>query len=113
MTTHVLGVGLGLFLLIALWAVTIVLYIVSMRTEKQVGSVVILVATIVTLVLVLIPRDSEIPAPPVVKLYDHFFIWRTLVVIFLGVSAFAGFIVVLITHFMEPRFAVPIKKWKL
>ncbi|GLH09298.1 Thioredoxin-T [Gryllus bimaculatus] len=47
------------------------------------------------------------------QLYDHFFIWRTLIVIFLGLSALAGFVVVLVTHFMEPRLAQPIKEWKL
>jgi hypothetical protein len=67
MTLRVLGVGIGLFIVTAVWAVAILFCIISQRTHKHVGAVVVAIATAVTLILILIPRDSEIPKKPVLK----------------------------------------------
>lgn len=73
MTVRVLGVGIGLFLIIALWAVAILVCIISHRTHKHVGTAIVTIATVVTLILVLIPRESEIPKKPVFKVNIRIF----------------------------------------
>jgi hypothetical protein len=67
MTVRVLGVGIGLFTIIAIWAFAVLFCIISHRTHKNVGTVVVVVATVVTLILILIPRDSEVPRKAVFK----------------------------------------------
>jgi len=67
MTVRVLGVGIGLFILIAIWIFAVVSCIISHRTHKNFGTVVVAVATLVTLILVLIPRDTEVPKKAVFK----------------------------------------------
>jgi hypothetical protein len=67
MTVRVLGVGIGLFVVIAIWIFAVVSCIISHRTHKNFGTVVVAVATLVTLILVLIPRDTEIPKKDVFK----------------------------------------------
>jgi hypothetical protein len=71
MTLRVLGVGIGLFIVIAFWAVVILFCIISHRTHKHVGTVVVAITTVVTLILILIPRDSEIPNKAVFKVSAH------------------------------------------
>jgi hypothetical protein len=67
MTVRVLGVGIGLFILIAIWIFAVVSCIISHRTHTNFGTVVVAVATLVTLILVLIPRDTEVPKKAVFK----------------------------------------------
>jgi hypothetical protein len=67
MTVRVLGVGIGLFIVIAIRMLAVVSCIISHRTHKNFGTVVVAVATLVTLILVLIPRDTEVPKKAVFK----------------------------------------------
>jgi hypothetical protein len=67
MTVRVLGVGIGLFAVTAIWIFAVVSCIISHRTHKHFGAVVVAVAWLVTLILILIPRDSEIPKKAVFK----------------------------------------------
>jgi len=113
MTVRVLGVGIGLFVVIAIWIFAVVSCIISHRTHKNFGTVVVAVATLVTLILVLIPRDTEVPKKAVFKLYDQLFVWRTSLVILLGLSAVTGFVFFVITHLMQARHTQPVKRWPL
>lgn len=67
MTVRVLGVGIGLFVVIAIWILAVVSCIISHRIHKNFGTVVVAGATLVTLILVLIPRDTEVPKKAVFK----------------------------------------------
>jgi hypothetical protein len=67
MTVRVLGVGIGLFAIITIWVVAILCYIISHRTHKNVGTGAVAIASVVTLILILIPRDSEVPKKAVFK----------------------------------------------
>jgi len=72
MTVRVLGVGIGLFVVIAIWIFALVSCIISHRTHKNFGTVVVAIATLVTLILVLIPRDTEVPKKAVFKASNFF-----------------------------------------
>ncbi|PNF17943.1 hypothetical protein B7P43_G17982 [Cryptotermes secundus] len=65
MTVRVLGVGIGLFAILAIWTVAIISCIIFHRTHKKFGTGVVAVASVVTVILILIPRDSELPKKPV------------------------------------------------
>jgi hypothetical protein len=67
MTVRVLGVGIGIFAIVAIWSVAIICCIIFYRTHKKVGTGVVAVASVATLFLILIPRDSEVPKKAVFK----------------------------------------------
>ncbi|PSN41697.1 hypothetical protein C0J52_20746 [Blattella germanica] len=113
MGTTILGVGVGLFIIIAIWTIAILLCIISHRTKKNIGSVTVAIAVLITLALIFIPRESEIPKKVVYKVYDKLFVWRISLVILLGLSSIGGLLVFIVSHLMEPRHAQAIKQWKL
>jgi O-antigen/teichoic acid export membrane protein len=67
MTVRVLGVGIGLFIVIAIWVIAVLSYIISHRTHKNVGTAIVAIASVATLILIVIPRDSEVPKKAVFK----------------------------------------------
>ena len=67
MTTTVLGVGVGLFIILSCWAVALLLCFISHRTKKNTGSAAIATAALITIILIVIPRESEIPRKVVFK----------------------------------------------
>lgn len=58
MSALIFGVGVGLFIIIALWAVAFLLCLVSLRAQKNVGLIGILAATLLTSLLLFLPHDS-------------------------------------------------------
>lgn len=110
MTVRVLGVGIGLFAILAIWTVAIISCIIFHRTHKKFGTGVVAVASVVTVILILIPRDSELPKKPVFKLYDELFLWRTSLVILLGLSAIIGLLIFVVMHLMEPQHAQAVRQ---
>lgn len=110
MTVRVQGVGIGLFAITAICTVAILCCIIFHRTHKKVGTGVVAVASVATLILILVPRDSEVPKKAVFKLYDELFLWRTLLVILLGLSAIIGLLLFVVMHLMEPQHAQAVKQ---
>ncbi|XP_063226412.1 transmembrane protein 218-like [Bacillus rossius redtenbacheri] len=115
MPTRVLGVGVGLFIVILLWVTAAILCCISLRTQKYIGVAAIILATIVSLILICIPRESENEAifetEGLVKIYDTLFVWRVTLVILLGLSSVAAFLSFLFLYLMEPRSAKALAHW--
>ena len=61
MTTFVLGIGIGLFVITCLWCFAAIIFLISLRINKKVGFAVIAIAGIITIILVSVPRASESP----------------------------------------------------
>lgn len=61
MTTLLFGTGVGTFLLLAVWTTAFLLCFISLRTQRNIGPIAVLVATLVMLVLLAIPRGPEKP----------------------------------------------------
>lgn len=59
MTFHILGIGIGSFILIALWFSVIISYIVSIRTETSVYTIVLGFTIVVTLFIILFPKGDD------------------------------------------------------
>lgn len=90
MTTLIFGVGIGLFLILTLWALAALIFIISLRIEKKVGAIAVLVVSICTFILITLPRAAEKPTVTENKIYDHLFIWRILLLILVIVSSIVG-----------------------
>ncbi|CAB3388623.1 Hypothetical predicted protein [Cloeon dipterum] len=107
MSALVFGVGVGLFVLIALWVSAFLLCIVSLRAQRNAGFVAILAAVLLTTVLLVLPIDSpedtETKPSWSPKVYDHFFIWRILLLVFLLLSVVGGCVNFVYSHLMEPQ----------
>nr|KAF7421868.1 hypothetical protein H0235_009704 [Vespula pensylvanica] len=61
MSTMIFGIGTGLFLILTLWAIAILIFLISLRIEKKIGLVVIVIIGLLTIILFSIPRASEKP----------------------------------------------------
>lgn len=113
MTTLIFGTGVGTFILVSVWTVAAILCFISLRTHRgNIGPISIAVASLVMLILLLIPRGPESP-PDSTKVYDNLFVWRIVLIIFLSVSAAGGFAAYVVTDLMEPRHAHQLKGWTL
>ena len=70
MTTTILGVGVGLFIILSCWALAFVSCFISRRTKKNIGPAAVAVAALITIILTVIPRESEILRKAIIKVSD-------------------------------------------
>lgn len=118
MSARVLGVGVGLFLVILVWAIAILVCFISSRSKggaQYTGLGSCGLAFLITLVLIFVPRvpddvHDKTPAETITKIYDELFIWRIFLVVFLAASALAALGLMLGFYWMEPVYAKPISK---
>merc|ERR1712038_1077071 len=105
-SARVLGVGVGLFLIILIWSLSLagLLFITRLNTGSSVG--ILTTASLLTLLLLVIPRqdkllkeDEEQPEPSFPT--DGMFIWRTIMVILSSLSAITGAVVVALDYAMH------------
>ncbi|XP_076242691.1 uncharacterized protein LOC143184381 [Calliopsis andreniformis] len=111
MTNLIFGVGIGLFLILILWGFALLAFVISLRVEKKVGIIAIIIVSICTIILIALPRASEKPTSNEKKIYDHLFIWRILLLILLIVSSIIsliGYIKFSLTESVRP---VQITNW--
>lgn len=110
MTTRVLGVGVGLFVLIAIWLTAVVLCIVARRTNKNITLILVAGASCITIILILIPRESQFPAPVTYKVYDEYFVRRVAVMVLLGTSACCSIAMLTMAYVTRLRLAKPLQR---
>ncbi|XP_037361443.1 transmembrane protein 218 [Talpa occidentalis] len=111
MAGTVLGVGAGVFILALLWVFVLLLCVLLSRASGIARYSIIFLflgAVLITSVLLLFPRASELPAPEVeVKIVDSFFIGRYVLLAFLTAVFLGGLFLLLIHHILEPVYAKP------
>lgn len=61
MTNLIFGVGTGLFVILILWILALSVFIISLRIEKKIGAIAILIVSIFTIILIVLPRASDKP----------------------------------------------------
>lgn len=111
MTNLVFGVGIGLFLILILWAAALLVFFISLRIEKKIGTIAILVVSICTIVLIALPRASEKSTTADKKIYDHLFIWRILLLVLLIISSIIGLVGYVKFGVTEPVRPIRITNW--
>ncbi|KAJ8683817.1 hypothetical protein QAD02_019609 [Eretmocerus hayati] len=113
MTSHIFGLGLGLFIILILWITAGLIFLISLRIEKRIGAVAFAVAAVITVVLVIVPRAPQFPVAKEDKPYDHFFIWRLILLVLLAASsliACVGYVKFGLTDIARPQ---RIRNWVL
>lgn len=111
MTNLILGIGTGLFLILTLWAIAIITFLISLRIEKKIGFVVMLIISFSTIILFSIPRASEKPNINENRLYDQLFIWRIILVIFLLISTIIGILAYIKFQLIESVNLIRVTNW--
>ena len=114
--TRVLGVGVGLFLIILVWSLAVATLLVVTRRGAGASVGIVTTATIVTMVLLLIPRqdkhtdkDEDVIEGGEVPV-DRLFIWRTIMVILSCLFSIIGVILVGLDYGMHTIKPVQLKK---
>ncbi|KAL0106533.1 hypothetical protein PUN28_016316 [Cardiocondyla obscurior] len=110
MTTLILGVGVGLFLILSLWVLAALIFVVTLRVERRFGYFAILLASAVTIVLISVPRASENPIPAS-KVYDRLFIWRVILLILLLASSVLSLVGYIKFGLVEPVRPIRVPSW--
>ncbi|GAB1867274.1 Transmembrane protein 218 [Camponotus japonicus] len=111
MTTLILGIGVGLFIILSLWVLAALIFVISLRVEKKVGAIAILLVSAFTIILINVPRASEKPAPTESKVYDRLFIWRITLLILLLISSAISLIGYIKFGLVETVRPVRISNW--
>ncbi|KAL6261057.1 hypothetical protein P5V15_008583 [Pogonomyrmex californicus] len=113
MTTLILGVGVGLFVILSLWVLAALIFVISLRLERKVGVIAILLVSALTIILISVPRASEKPAPTTSKIYDRLFIWRVVLLILLLISSIISLVGYIKFGLVEAVRPVRISSWVL
>uniref|UniRef100_A0A8C3VPD4 Transmembrane protein 218 n=1 Tax=Catagonus wagneri TaxID=51154 RepID=A0A8C3VPD4_9CETA len=115
MAGTVLGVGAGVFILALLWVSVLLLCVLLSRASGVARFSVIFVflgALIITAILLLFPRASELPAPEAeMKIVDAFFIGRYVLLALVTVIFLGSLFLVLVHHILEPVYAKPLRTY--
>ncbi|CAI9532854.1 unnamed protein product, partial [Staurois parvus] len=113
MATTVLGVGTGVFVISAIWVVTLLLCVLLSRTSgaaRLLSIVFFILALIVTLVLIFFPRASETStAQKEFQIVDTFFIGRYVLLSVMSVIFLASVFLSLVYYILEPVYAKPLR----
>ncbi|XP_040182376.1 transmembrane protein 218 isoform X2 [Rana temporaria] len=109
MASTVLGVGTGVFVIAALWVVTLLLCVLFSRTSgaaRLLSVAFFLLALIITLVLIFFPRASETSTTQKeVQIVDTFFIGRYVLLSVMSLIFLASVFLSLLYYVLEPVYA--------
>lgn len=59
MSAQIAGIGVGTFILFSIWLTALILWLISTRTEKIIGIIAFAIAITISLILYVIPKNSE------------------------------------------------------
>ncbi|XP_054990003.1 transmembrane protein 218 [Sorex araneus] len=109
MTSTVLGVGNGVFIMAMMWVSALVLFMLLSRSTgvaRFAGYVILIGSLVVTLIMVLLPRDDELPeVEEEAQIVDALFICRYILLALL-MSIFLGSVfLLLVQHVLEPVYS--------
>nr|XP_012134531.1 PREDICTED: uncharacterized protein LOC105661766 isoform X2 [Megachile rotundata] len=111
MSNLVFGVGIGLFVILILWAIALLIFVISLRVEKKIGIIAILIVGVCTIILIALPKTSEKSNTTGKKIYDHLFIWRIILLVLLSISSVIGLVGYFKFTLTEPIRPVRISNW--
>jgi len=73
--TTIGSIGVGLFILIIIWILALIVFVIAVRTQSNLGWFALGAATLLTVILVVIPTDKPQKSPddiPTLVNYDIF-----------------------------------------
>lgn len=97
------AIGLGVYILSTVWLITLLFCIISVRTGQLFGAIAFIISSLITLLLILIPRVSNLAdVLESEKVYDRLFILRYCTLAFMVISILGGFGYFFVYHCMSP-----------
>ena len=101
-STRVFGVGVGLFIIVLVWVAALVLLLILARMDVGSTLGIIGLAVFITFILLIVPREEKketlVEEEPPAVITDSMFIFRTIVVVFVSLSAVAGSLIVAVDY---------------
>lgn len=127
--TTIGSIGIGLFVLIILWCLALILFVIAVRNQSNFGWFVVGIALIITIILITIPTEKQeqpledfvVTVSTVLIFFsgttnilifqekDYSYIYRTLLLTFVLLSALIGFVAFFILQCIEPIRAKTVK----
>ncbi|XP_029636005.1 transmembrane protein 218-like [Octopus sinensis] len=113
----IFGVGVGIVLLASMWILSLTVCVFtsySTGTIRYLGTILILLSTLLTIVFIVIPRKPRYPVPIDDSLiYEYQESHLVLLLVFCCISAFIGFVFYFVHHIMQPIHTMPMTKSSL
>lgn len=53
------GIGIGLLVLLILWAITLIVFVICVKLQNNIGWIVLFTSAIITFILLIIPLDNK------------------------------------------------------
>lgn len=98
--TTVGNVGIGLFILIILWILALIIFVIAVKTQSNLGWFALGIAAVVTIILTTIPTEHQ--ETQKILSYDYSYVYRSVLLWFLITSVFIGSFSIFILHCIEP-----------
>ncbi|CAG9819678.1 unnamed protein product [Phaedon cochleariae] len=112
MTLIIGNIGIGLFILILLWIITLVVFVIGVKLQSNISWITLGSATAITILLVIIPTDKGTPVEEFESTEkDYCIIYKNLLLAILLLSCFLGSVCFFIFHCIEPVHPKPIKSF--
>ncbi|XP_014768413.1 transmembrane protein 218 [Octopus bimaculoides] len=113
----IFGVGVGIVLLASMWIISLTICVFTSYSTGKIrylGTILILLSTLLTIIFIVIPRKSKYPVPVDDSLiYEYKENHLVLLLVFCCISAFIGFVFYLVHHIMQPIYTMPMTKSNL
>ncbi|XP_059164129.1 transmembrane protein 218-like [Physella acuta] len=115
MAGQVLNVGIGLFIIAFIWVLALLICIAFSRSPTKtasLGPLAILVAIILTIILVFIPRELQTPsAEEQYVIYDYTVVYRSSLIAVMALFVLVGLVLYFTNHVLQPIQAKPLRKF--
>lgn len=98
---EMISFGVGVYFLTMLWFVTLMLCWVSVRTGHIIGKISVIVTSVVTLILVCLPKGESYNLNSA-NFYDKLYIPRYAILAFLSASGVLGAIICFVHFYLAP-----------
>lgn len=105
------NIGIGLFILIILWILTLLLFVVAVKIQSNLGWFGIAFSSLVTIVLISIPIDRNKPEYYQDLEVNYRDVTQTVLISFLVFSVIIGFVSFFILHCIESSRPKRIDTW--
>ncbi|GFR82941.1 transmembrane protein 218 [Elysia marginata] len=115
MAGQVMGVGIGVFILAFVWVLALIVCITFARSPTSIaslGPLSILGAVVVSVILIVIPREEKQKSPEKESVvYDYSIVYRSSLIAGLALFVLIGLVMYLVNHAMQPVLAKPLRKF--
>ncbi|XP_055864546.1 transmembrane protein 218-like [Biomphalaria glabrata] len=115
MAGPVLNVGIGLFVLAFVWVIELAACIALSRSPTKLANmapVSILIAIIISIILIFIPRESQYPSLEEQSvIYDYSIVYRSSLIAVMALFVVLGLVFYFIQHALHPVQAKPLRKF--